>query len=613
MKPGATALRRTLAALLAVGSLAAPALAEPRHGLSIFGDLKYPADFRHFEYVNPDAPKGGEFRSWGVESFDTLNPFILKGVAPVTISESFGIERTFATLLAPAADEPDSAYGLAAEWAERAADGRHVTFRLRAGVTFHDGTPIQADDVVFSFETLKKEGHPRYRLLLSEVERASAVDPRTVRFDFSPRGTRDLPLVVGALPILSRASFASRSFTETTLTPLLGSGPYRVDKVDPGRSITYRRLADWWGRDLPVARGRFNFETIRYDFFRDRDIALEAFFAGEYDWREEFTARSWATAYDNRPAVKDGRIKRLTLPDGSLSGFQAYFLNMRRDKFRDVRVREAFALAFDFEWSNRTLFHSLYKRNVSIFPNSDYAAVGRPAGDELALLEPLRDKLPAETFGEPYRPPVSDGSGTNRENLRKAQQLLGQAGWRIRDGKLVDGKGQPFQVEFLMFERSFERVNAPFVQNLGKLGIEATMRLVDPAQFQNRERDYDFDIVVRRYGMPQTPGVEQFNYWHSRNREVPGTFNLAGIGDPAVDRLVEAMVDAKTRPALVAAARALDRTIMWNRYTLPQWHKGEHNIAYWDKFGRPMTKPKYGLAVVDTWWVDPALDAKLRR
>lgn len=605
------------ATLLAAGFLlaaVAPAdAAGQRHGLSIFGDLKYPADFKHFEYVDPQAPKGGEFRSWSVETFDSLNPFIVRGVAPITSSESFGIDQTFTSLLQAAADEPDSAYGLAAESVEKSADRRSITFNIRAAAAFHDGTPIRAEDVVFSFDTLKKDGHPRYRLLLRDVVRAVATTPLSVRFEFDASFTRDLPLVVGSLPIISKAHFASRPFNETTLVPLLGSGPYKVEKVDAGRSITYRRVEDWWGRSLPVNVGRYNFDTIRYDFYRDRDVALEAFFAGEYDWREEFTSRSWATGYD-RPAVKDGRILRLTLPDNTLSGFQAYFLNMRRDKFKDRRVREAFAYAFDFEWTNKNLFYGLYQRTVSIYPNSELAAAGKPSAAELALLEPLRGKVPEQVFGEPYRPPMTDGSGNLRDHLRKAQQLLQEAGWVVRDGKLVNGRtGEPMRVEFLMFERGFERINNPIAQNLKRLGIEASLRLVEPAQYQNRMRDYDFDIIVQRYGMPQTPGVEQRNYWLSANRDIPGTFNLAGVGDPAVDVLVEKVISARTRPELIAAARALDRVVMWNNYALPQWNKAEHNLAFWDKFGRPKVKPYYGLGAVDTWWVDRAKEAALKR
>ncbi|MCW5729303.1 MAG: ABC transporter substrate-binding protein [Alphaproteobacteria bacterium] len=587
--------------------------AEKRHGLSIFGDLKYPAGFRHFEYVNPDAPKGGEFRSWSVETYDSLNPFILRGIAPRTISESFGVERTFTSLLSAAADEPDSAYGLAAESIERSADGRSITFNIREIAKFHDGTPITAEDVVWTFDTLRTEGHPRYRIVLRDVERAVAEGPKRVRFDFAPNFTRDLPPIVGSLPILSKAHFGNRTFNETTLVPLLGSGPYRVERVDPGRSITYRRVEDWWGKDLPVNRGRFNFDTIRYDFFRDRDVALEAFFAGAYDWREEFTSRSWATGYD-RPAVREGRILRRELPDHSLSGFQAYFLNMRRERFADRRVREAISHAFDYEWTNKTIFYSLYDRTTSVFPNSEMASAGRPGPGEMRLLEPLRGKVPGEVFGEPYRPPSTDGSGNSRDNLRRAQELLREAGWQVREGRLVHGaRGEAMRIEFLMYERSFERVNAPFIANLKRLGIEATMRLVDPAQYQNRMRDYDFDIIVQRYAMPQTPGVEQRNFWHSDNRDTPGMFNLAGVGDPAVDALVEAMIAAKSRTELIDAARALDRVIMWNVYAIPQWNKAAHHIAFWDKFAWPAVKPRYGLAVVDTWWVDPAKEAALGR
>lgn len=588
--------------------------AEPRHGLSVFGDLKYPPQFKHYDYVNPDAPKGGSFSSWDTRIFDSVNPFIVRGVAPVITSESFGVENTFATLMTASRDEPDSVYAYVAESADLSADKQSLAFALRASAKFHDGTPITAADVVFSFETLKREGHPRYSLLLRDVLRAEEDGPKKVRFIFAPSSNRDLPVTIAVLPILSKASFASRKFDETTLVPLLGSGPYKISKVDIGRSISYERVSDWWGKDLPVNRGRFNFHTIRYDFFRDRDIAHEAFFAGTYDFREEFTSRIWATGYKDRPAVQEGRVKLATLSDEAVSGFQAYYFNMRREKFSDQRVRQALSLAFDFEWINKTIFYSAYRRTASIFPNSELAARGIPEEAERALLTPFKSSLPADVFGPAYRPPMTDGSGNLRLSLRQAALLLKDAGWIIRDGRLTSAKtGEVMTIEFLAGEKGFERVNGPFIENLRRLGIEATQRIVETAQYQNRLRDHDFDVITQAYGMSETPGIEQRNFWHSSVRDTPGGFNHAGIADPAVDDLVGKIIKADSRSALITASRALDRVLLWNNYFLPQWYKGNHDIAYWDKFERPAVKPRFGLSVAETWWVDPKKEAQLKK
>jgi microcin C transport system substrate-binding protein len=605
-------MKRAAAFLLAL-ILSAPAFAndEFRHGISVFGDLKYPPDFKHLEYVNPDAPKGGTYSEWGIRPFDNLNPFILKGVAPLRVSDSFGIGYTFATLMAATEDEPDSLYGYVAEGVQRDPQNRFIRFRIRETARFHDGTPITAEDVVHTYELLVTKGHPQYRIRLHGVAKAVAEGPRLVRFDFTEEATRDLPIQVAGLPVLSKAEMTKRNFEETTLTPLLGSGPYKVERADAGRSITYRRVKDWWGADLPVMRGRWNFDVVRTEIFRDRDVALEAFFAGAYDFREEFTARSWTTGYD-KPPVNDGRIKRLSLPDNTPSGFQAFFLNLRRDKFKDPRVREAIGLCFDFEWTNKNLFNGLYSRTTSIFQNSELAAEGSPSPAELALLEPLRDKIPPQVFGPAYTPPTTDGSGNVRENLRKAQALLQAAGYQLKDRKLVHGKtGEVLRIEYLSWEPTTERLVQPMLRNLERLGIEASIRAVDPSQYELRMRSFDYDITTRRTASPLTPGLELRNYWSSSAAKVEGSLNLAGVMDPAVDALVEAALAAKDRPSRIAATRALDRVVMWNHYAIPQWYKAAHHIAFWDKFGRPEIQPKYGMAVVDTWWVDPVKEAAL--
>jgi len=591
-----------LAAALAV--TAAGADAAPRHGLSVFGDLKYPPDFQQFGYVDPNAPKGGEYRSWALDSFDTLNPFLLKGVPAIELS------ATFDTLMARAMDEPDALYGLIAETADVAEDRSSVTFKLRGAARFHDGTRITAEDVVFTFNILVEKGHPQYRILFRDVDKAEALAPDQVRFTFKPGDHRDLPTQLAGLPVLSRAYYRTVEFDRTTLTPPLGSGPYKVRRVEPGRTIVYERVPDYWARDLPVNRGRNNFDTLRWEYFRDRDIAFEGLFGGAYDFREEFTARTWVMQYD-KPAVRDGLVVRETLPDQTPSGVQAFFFNQRRDKFKDRRVRAALDYAFDFEWTNKTIFYGQYKRTNSMYENSELAAHDPPSAAEIKLLEPLRGKVPEEVFVKPYSSPVTDGSGNNRENLRTALELLRAAGWQVKDGVLKNAKGEPLEIEFLLFEASFDRVIGPYIANLKRLGIQARNRTVDVANFKYRTDNFDFDVIIQRYVQPLTPGIEQRNYFGSESADVPGSLNVAGIKDPAVDTLIEAVIGAKSRPDLLAAVRALDRVLMWNRYAVPQWYKGSHTVAYRNKYGRPELMPKYDLGVVDTWWFDPAKAAMI--
>ena len=568
------------------------------HGVSVFGDLKYGADFSHFDYVNPDAPKGGTLRLWGLDTFETLNPFILKGR-----KEAWNA-LLFDTLMVRAFDEPDALYGLVAQAVEIPQAGGWVAFRLRPEARFHDGTPITADDVAFTFETLIAKGHPQFRILFRDVAGVEAVDRHKVRFDFKPGRHRDLPVQLAALPVLSKAYYATVAFDKTTFTPPLSSGPYRVARAEPGRTVTYERVTDYWARDLPVNRGRYNFDRIRVDYYRDRDIAFEAIFAGQYDFREEFTSRSWATQYD-KPPVRKGLMVRETLPDETPSGVQAFFFNLRRDKFKDRRVRRALDLAFDFEWTNRNLFFGLYERTNSMFENSPLAAHAPPSEAELALLEPLRGKVPEEVFTRPYKASVTDGSGKIRRELRKAARLLREAGYRVKDGKLLDFSGEPLTIEFLLFEASFNRIIAPYIANLRRLGIEATIRIVDSANFKYRTDNYDFDVIVRRYVQPLTPGLEQRNFFGSASADTPGSFNVGGIKDPAVDALIEKVIGATSREDLTTAVRALDRVLMWNNYTVPQWFKGAHHIAYWNRFDRPAAKPRFARGVVDTWWFNP--------
>lgn len=587
------------AALLAL--LAGQALAGAvtvSHGVSVFGDLKYGADFRHLDYVNPDAPKGGTLRLWGLDTFETLNPFILKGQKEVWN------EIVFDTLMARAFDEPDALYGLVARAIEIPEAGGWVAFRLRPEARFHDGTPITAEDVAFTFETLVEKGHPQFRILFRDVAGVEIVDRHKVRFAFKPGRHRDLPVQLAALPVLSKAYYAETAFDKTTFTPPLSSGPYRVAKAEPGRSVTYERVPDYWARDLPINRGRYNFDRIKIDYYRDRDIAFQAIFAGQYDFREEFTSRSWATQYD-KPPMRRKLIVRETLRDETPSGVQAFFFNLRRDKFKDRRVRRALDLAFDFEWTNKNLFYGLYERTNSMFENSPLAAHAPPSAAELALLEPLRGKIPEEVFTRPYKASVTDGSGKIRRELRKAARLLRDAGYRVKDSVLRDSSGAPLEIEFLLFESSFTRIVSPYIANLKRLGIAARIRIVDAANFKYRTDHHDFDVIVRRYVQPLTPGLEQRNFFGSASADTPGSFNIGGIRDPAVDALIEKVIGANSRAELTAAVRALDRVLMWNNYTVPQWFKGAHNIAYWNKFDRPATKPLFARGVVDTWWYNP--------
>ena len=582
---------------------------EHKHGLSAFGDLAYPADFDHFKYADPNAPKGGTFSlvGWGgVATFNSLNNYILKGDA------AQGLELLFDTLMTPAADEPDAVYGLVAESAEVADDKMSATFYLRPDAKFADASPLTAGDVVYSFEALKTKGHPIYHQMLEDVVKAEALDPHTVRYTFKGELVRDLPLTVAGLPILSKAYYATHPFDQTTLDPPLGSGPYVVDSLAQGRTITYRRNPDYWAKDLPVNRGRWNFDKIRFEYFRDRTAGMEAFKAGAYDFREEFTSKVWATEYDF-PAIRDGRVKKEVLPDETPSGTQGFFLNTRRDALKDPRVRKALDLAFDFEWTNRNVFYGLYTRTVSFFENSPMKAGGMPSDAERALLTNLGVLVSDEAVGPAYVPAKSDGSGQDRNILVEAGTLLDEAGWTIKNGVRVNDKGEPLKLEILFFEDVFQRLVTPYVKNLKLLGIDAHMRMVDPAQYQQRLKSFDFDITTERYQMRNTPGVELRSYFGSQPAKMSGSLNLAGISDTAVDVLIERVIAAKSRDELNTAARALDRVLRAGHYWVPHWYKPSFNVAYWDKFSRPAVKPRFDRGILDTWWYDEAKAAKLTR
>ena len=584
------------------------------HGISSFGDLKYPADFKQLEYVNVDAPKGGAFSQIGPSrqynqnflTFNSLNAFILKG------DGAQGMQVTFATLMQAAADEPDSMYGLAARAIRISTDRLTYTYLLRPEARFHDGTALTAHDVAFSFNLLKEKGHPIITQLTRDFLGAEAKDDATVVCKFAPKRARDVPLFVAALPIFSRAYYSTRNFEETTLETPLGSGAYKVGKFEPGRFIEFDRVKDWWGANLPIVRGQNNFDTVRFEFFRDRDVGFEAFTAKSYLFREEFTAKTWATRYDF-PALRDGRVKQAVLPDDTPSGGQGWFMNTRREKFKDAKLREAVINAFDFEWTNQNIMYGAYKRTFSVFQNSNMTAEGKPGPEELALLEPFRGKLPDEVFGAPYMPPVSDGSGQDRALLRKASQLLEQAGYLVKNRKRVDPKGEPVTIEFLLDEPSFQPHHMPFIKNLGVLGIDATPRLVDPVQYRKRVDEFDFDITVERFNFSTTPGDSLRSYFSSQSAKLHGSFNLAGIADPVVDALVETILAAETRYSLIVACRALDRVIRAGRYWIPHWYLAAHRVAYWDVFGFPPKKPGFARGIPETWWYDAEKAAKLER
>ncbi|WP_443147438.1 extracellular solute-binding protein [Prosthecomicrobium sp. N25] len=576
-----------------------------RHGLSYFGDLKYPADFRHFDYVNPAAPKGGRLvtvpSQWAFNqnpsTFNSLNTLILRGDAAV------GLEGTFSALMVRGLDEPDAVYGLVARSVSIRDGGNSYVFRLRPEARFHDGSPISAEDVAFSLNTLKEKGHPAISLTIREMAGAEATGWDTVVVRFTGRQSRGLPLVVATLPIVSKAYYATRPFDQTTMEPPLGSGPYRVGRFEAGRYIEYERVADWWGRDLPVSVGQNNFDVIRYEMFRERNVAFEAFKAGQYLLREEFTSLTWATQYDF-PAIAEKKVVRFELEDQSPSGRQGWYLNTRREKFADPRVREALGLAFDFEWTNKNVFFGSYTRVHSFFVNTEYEATGTPSSAELALLEPYRGKVSDEVFGEAWRAPVSDGSGRDRATLRRASQLLAEAGWTLQNGALRNRRGEALTMEFLDSDTSFQRVVGPFQENLKRIGVDSTSRIVDPSQYQKRIDEFDFDVVSRRTSMAPTPEESMREAWSSATADKPGSANLPGIKDPVVDALVDKALAATTREDLVTICRALDRVLRSGRYWIPHWYKGSHWIAMWDVYARPAVKPRYSRGIQNTWWVD---------
>ena len=593
--------RRLTLALAAFSFAAAAAAAdgaEPRHGASMFGELKYGPDFEHFDYADPNAVRGGHLKLAAIGSFDSLNPFILKG----TPASNIGL--IFDSLTVQSADEPFSEYGLLAETIEIPEDRSWVAFNLREEARWHDGEPVTAEDVVFSFNVLREAGRPFFRSYYADVAAVTIEGERRVKFTFAETMNRELPLIIGQLPILPEHYYADRPFDETTLEPPLGSGPYRITEVDSGRRVVFERVEDYWANELPVNTGRYNYDRVTLEYFRDSNVALQAFLAGTYDLRFENTARLWATAYEG-PAVEAGHIRLEEIPRAGGTGMQGFVYNTRRAIFEDPVVREALAYAFDFEWTNETLFYGQYTRTESYFSNSELASEGLPSAAELELLQPWRGEVPARVFTEAYDPPETDGSGNIRPQLATAFELLTEAGWEVGGRTLTHTEtGRELRFEILLVSPAFERIVNPFVKNLERLGVEVRVRTVDPAQYQNRITSFDFDMIVNVWGQSLSPGNEQRDFWSCAAADAQGSRNYAGICEEAIDALIDAVIQAPSRDDLVTAARALDRVLLWGHYVIPHWHTTVQRVARWDVFGRPEIMPRYGIDLW-SWWLEP--------
>ena len=591
------ALLKPLVGLLFV-SLAGVVLAAPQHALTLYDEPpKYPANFKHVEYVNPDAPKGGTFRKATFGSFDSLNPFINKGVAVEDI------DLTYDTLARQTLDEPFTAYGVIAEKIEKAPDNSWVRFYLRPEAKFNDGHPIRAEDVVFTFDTLMKNGSPLFKGYYSDVESAIAENPLQVKFTFKHNKNRELPLSLGQLPVLPKHWWQTRDFGKGNLEIPVGSGPYTITEIKPGRSIRYERNKNYWGKDLPINKGLYNFDAITVDYFRDNSVAFEALKAGQFDYWFEISAKNWAGAY-NIPAVNDGRLIKEEIRNANPTGMQGFVFNLRRPMFQDVRVREALSLLFDFEWTNKQLFNGAYNRTSSYFDNSEMAAKAAPTEEELAILEPLRGQIPDAVFTDIFKPSTTDGSGMIREQQRRAYKLLQEAGWRVVDDKMVDAQGKPVTIEFLLAQTEFERILLPFKRNLSELGIDLQIRRVDVSQYLNRLRSRDFDMIVGSFPQSNSPGSEQREYWESQSADKPGSRNFMGLKDPAIDQLTEGLINAESRQSLINHARALDRVLQWGFYVIPNWHIKTWRVAYSNNIAHPAVTPLYDIGL-NTWWMKP--------
>jgi len=604
-------LSRLLPLLLAALPLAFPISASQAdspvrrvNALALLGEPKYGGDFKYFDWVNPNAPKGGELHQGVVGSFDTFNPFSFKGVAAA------GVGALFETLMVPNPNEPDTEYGLLAESVELPEDKSWVAFNLRPEARFQDGTPVTAEDVVFTFNILRSKGDPQYAIYYADVTKAEAVGKLKVKFTFKDNKNRELSQILGQLPVLPKHYWEGKDFEATTLTPPLGSGPYKIEAFESPRYITYRRDPNYWGWKLPVKTGRDNYDVIRYDYYKDPGVAHIAFMAGAFDYTIESSAKVWATGYESA-AKAGGRLIQTMIPDHDPAPMQCFAFNIRRDIFKNRKVREALGYAFDFEWSNKTLFYGQYFRTKSFFDNSELAATGLPSPEELKILEPLRGKIPDEVFTKEFTLPVTDGSGNNRANLRQADALLNEAGWIIKDGKRVNkDTGAPLTFEILLDNPLFERLTLPFAQSLKRLGVDATVRTVDDTQYQARLQKFDFDMIVHGFGESLSPGNEQRYYWGSAAADTPNSPNVIGIKNPAIDSLIDQIINVRDRDQLVVLTHALDRVLLWNYFVIPQFHLSAARIAYWNRFGMPPNPPLYSPGI-DAWWIDADKDKAL--
>ncbi len=599
-------------ASVALAGIDAKAIAgERHHALSLVGEPKYGADFKHFQWVNPNAPKGGKVRMWWRGTFDSLNPFIING----TPARRLGL--IYDTLMSSAMDQPSTEYGLVAEWVSYPEDFSSATFQLRKEAKFHDGEPIKPADVIFSLETLKKI-NPQYALYYKNVVKVEKTGEREVTFRFDVKNNLELPLIIGQLAVLpkhywtgKRADGTPRDITKTTLEPPLGSGPYRIGDMKPGKYITYERVDDYWARDLPVNIGQWNFDELKWIYFRDATIAFEAFRAGQLDFFHESSSKNWATGYDF-DAVRKGHVKTEQISLKSPEPMQSFAFNTRRDKFSDPRVRRAFNLAFDFEWANKNLFYGQYSRTSSYFQNTELSARGLPEGRELEILSEVKELVPPEVFTAEYKNPNNTNPRDVRSHLREAVKLLKEAGWVIKGGALTNQKtGKKMSVEFLLVSPTFERIVLPYVRNLRKLGIQARVRTVDTSQYIKRYSDFDFDIVIGSFSQSHSPGNEQREFWGSQAAGKNGSRNIIGIRNPAVDKLIDKIIFAKSREDLVAASRALDRVLLWNHYVVPQWYAPYERLAYWDMFRHPENMPSQDFGFERIWWYDEKAAARL--
>lgn len=582
---------------------------QPVHGVAMHGSLKYPADFSHLDYAEPNAPKGGTLKQHVIGTFDSLNPFITKG-SPAAGVSFIRSSLLHSSLMQNTLDEPFSLYGIVAESVEIPENRSYVTFNLRPEAKWHDGTPITAHDVKWTFETLVEKGAPFFKAYWGDVSEIVIENDRRLTYKFKQAGNMELPLIVAEMTILPKHYWTEkdadgnllRDFGSTSLDAPLGSGPYKVSEVKAGSSITYERTNDWWGKNLPYFQGMYNFERVRFDYYRDNNVALEAFFAGEYDVREENTAKLWNTSYENASAVKDGKIVKEDISNERPAGMQAYVYNIRRDVFKDPKVREALAYAFDFEWSNTQFAYGSYIRTRSFYENSDLAATGLPSDAELEILDPYREQVPPRVFTSEYQPPVTDGSGNLRGNLRTAKTLLDEAGYALGEDKVRSKDGVRLEFEILGVNPAFERWTLPFIKNLERIGVKATFRVVDSAQYQNRVTNYDYDMMIGTFGQSSSPGNEQRDFWSSVKADIPGSRNLIGIKDPVVDSLIEKVIHAGSRDDLVNHVRALDRVLQWGHYVIPMWHYPKWRIARWNYIQRPENLSGISPAIATTWW-----------